>query len=64
MTEDESTAQRVAQAVREEVGNWMLGELNDAGLADAIWGVYEPFHDMSHEAQREFTAAVSKEIYG
>lgn len=60
----DGTVRRVAQDIREELGNWMLGEIGDAGLTDAIWEAYEPFQQMTVNEQTAFQEAVSKEIYG
>lgn len=65
MTDDEiKTPAEVAQDIHDELGNWTLGQLDDAGLRDAIWDSYGPFSRMPEDEQAAFWEAVDKELYG
>jgi hypothetical protein len=56
--------QQVAAAIQEELGSWILGEIGEAGLRDAIWDEYPQFQQMSEHDQEYFAQAVYHEIFG
>lgn len=61
---DTATAKTVAEEIAAEYGSWMLSELGDDGLRDAIWATHPPYRRWGQARRREFTDQVYAEIYG
>ena len=56
-------AARVAKEIRDELGNWTLGEIGDIGLVDQIWSTHLPFQDMSADEREAFATEVYAALF-
>lgn len=62
MTHDD--VKTMAADLQRELGDWMLGQLSDAGLRDALWDLYPPFGDLPADEQEALFAAIHQELFG
>jgi hypothetical protein len=60
---DKAEVKAAAGVLERELGNWMLSELGDAVIADALWSYWPAFQNLSKARRAEFAQAVSDEIY-
>lgn len=52
-----------AQILRDELGNWMLSEVGEAGMDDVLWDHYPPYRTLSTALRLRFLGLVYKEIF-
>lgn len=58
------TVAELVQAIQDENGSRMIGQMGRDGLEDLIWGVHPTYHKMSQDERAAVRDAVGTELFG